>query len=148
MTLQIGDRAPDFSLCDGEGNLVSLADFRGRRVILYFYPRDNTPGCTKEACGFRDLYPQFQDREIVVLGISTDDRKSHSEVPDAHCYAIERGLLSSPGTASRRVDFRLPPFGLTFPPRAVDPLPESNIRKPSFLILIAALMSLSCLSEQ
>ena len=79
MALQIGDRAPDFNLPDGEGNLVKLSDFQGKRVILYFYPRDNTPGCTKEACGFRDAYPNYQAHDLVVLGISTDDAKSHSK---------------------------------------------------------------------
>jgi len=79
MTLQSGDLAPDFSLPDSEGNLVQLSDFRGKRVILYFYPRDNTPGCTQEACGFLDAYPQYQAHDLVVLGISTDDAKSHGK---------------------------------------------------------------------
>lgn len=79
MALKPGDPAPDFSLPDANGNLVRLADFRGKRVVLYFYPRDNTPGCTKEACGFRDAYPQYQAQDVVVLGISTDDAKSHTK---------------------------------------------------------------------
>jgi thioredoxin-dependent peroxiredoxin len=79
MPLQAGDRAPNFSLLDTNGNRVSLQDFQGQRVVLYFYPRDNTPGCTKEACGFRDHYPEFQSRNIVVLGVSTDDAKSHEK---------------------------------------------------------------------
>jgi thioredoxin-dependent peroxiredoxin len=79
MNLKPGDLAPEFSLPDGEGNLVNLADFRGKRVILYFYPRDNTPGCTKEACGFRDAYGNFQSHDVVILGISTDDAKSHGK---------------------------------------------------------------------
>lgn len=79
MTLQIGDSAPDFSLPDGEGNLVNLKDLRGKWVVLYFYPRDNTPGCTKEACGFRDAYPDYQNQNVVVLGVSTDDAKSHTK---------------------------------------------------------------------
>jgi peroxiredoxin Q/BCP len=79
MPLQVGDRAPDFCLSDGEGNQVSLADFRGKRVVLYFYPKDDTPGCTKEACGFRDAYDQFQAREVVILGVSANDAKAHQK---------------------------------------------------------------------
>lgn len=79
MSLQIGARAPDFSLKDTQGNVVSLSALRGRRVVLYFYPRDNTPGCTKEACGFRDVYSDYQAQNVVVLGISTDDAKSHAK---------------------------------------------------------------------
>ncbi|HEY9806999.1 MAG TPA: thioredoxin-dependent thiol peroxidase [Candidatus Obscuribacterales bacterium] len=79
MSLQIGDLAPDFSLPDTQGNLVRLSDLKGRRVVLYFYPRDNTPGCTKEACGFRDAYSDYQAQNVVVLGISTDDAKSHAK---------------------------------------------------------------------
>lgn len=79
MSLKPGDPAPDFSLPDGQGNTVSLADLKGKWVVLYFYPRDNTPGCTKEACSFRDSYEQFQGRDIVVLGVSTDDAKSHTK---------------------------------------------------------------------
>jgi thioredoxin-dependent peroxiredoxin len=79
MALKPGDPAPDFSLPDANGHLVNLSDFRGKRVVLYFYPRDNTPGCTKEACGFRDAYSTYQAQDIVVLGISTDDAKSHAK---------------------------------------------------------------------
>jgi peroxiredoxin Q/BCP len=79
MALEIGDRAPDFSLLDTYGNSVTLSALKGKRVILYFYPRDNTPGCTKEACGFRDRYAQFQDHNTLIFGISTDDAKSHQK---------------------------------------------------------------------
>jgi peroxiredoxin Q/BCP len=79
MPLNPGDTAPDFTLPDAQGNLVRLADLRGQWVVLYFYPRDNTPGCTKEACSFRDAYSNYQDRKIAVLGISTDDPKSHTK---------------------------------------------------------------------
>lgn len=79
MALKPGDLAPDFTLPDADGNLVKLADLRGKRVVLYFYPRDNTPGCTKEACGFRDAYPEYQSQDVVVLGISTDDSKAHTK---------------------------------------------------------------------
>jgi thioredoxin-dependent peroxiredoxin len=79
MALSIGDAAPEFSLMDTEGNLVTLSALRGQRVVLYFYPRDNTPGCTKEACAFRDHYPEFQSQNVVILGVSTDDAKSHAK---------------------------------------------------------------------
>lgn len=79
MALKLGDSAPDFSLPDAAGNLVNLSDLRGKWVVLYFYPRDNTPGCTKEACGFRDAYSDYQSKDTVVLGISTDDAKSHTK---------------------------------------------------------------------
>ncbi len=84
MSLQIGDLAPDFYLPDAQGNLVKLSDFRGRRVVLYFYPRDNTPGCTKEACAFRDNYAEYQARDIVVLGISCDSAASHQKFINKH----------------------------------------------------------------
>jgi thioredoxin-dependent peroxiredoxin len=77
--LQPGDPAPDFSLPDGDGNIVKLSDLRGQRVVLYFYPRDNTPGCTKEACSFRDIYSDFVAANARVFGISTDDAKAHSK---------------------------------------------------------------------
>lgn len=79
MSLNIGDRASEFSLPDTNGNIVTLSSLRGSRVILYFYPRDNTPGCTKEACGFRDNYAQFQAKNTLIFGISTDDAKSHQK---------------------------------------------------------------------
>jgi peroxiredoxin Q/BCP len=79
MTLKPGDTAPDFSLPDAAGNIVHLSDFRGKWVVLYFYPRDNTPGCTKEACGFRDAYADYQSQEIAVIGVSMDDAKSHTK---------------------------------------------------------------------
>jgi len=79
MALEIGDAAPDFSLSDTHGNRVQLSDLKGKRVVLYFYPRDSTPGCIKEACGFRDAYAEYQAQDAIVLGISTDDAKSHAK---------------------------------------------------------------------
>ncbi|WAL59694.1 thioredoxin-dependent thiol peroxidase [Thermocoleostomius sinensis] len=79
MALKPGDSAPNFSLPDANGNTVTLSDFRGQWVVLYFYPRDNTPGCTKEACGFRDTHLDYQSKNVVVLGVSTDDAKSHTK---------------------------------------------------------------------
>ncbi|GIV95796.1 MAG: peroxiredoxin [Herpetosiphonaceae bacterium] len=76
-TLHIGDRAPDFALPADNGEIVRLSDFRGKRVILYFYPKDDTSGCTTQACGFRDAYPEIEERNAVVLGISPDDVASH-----------------------------------------------------------------------
>lgn len=95
MTLNPGDYAPGFTLPDADGNLVSLANFSGQRVVLYFYPRDNTSGCTKEACGFRDAYPQYEDRSAVVLGVSTDDAKSHTKF--ATKYGLPFPLLTDQG---------------------------------------------------
>ncbi|MCB8749902.1 MULTISPECIES: thioredoxin-dependent thiol peroxidase [Planktothrix] len=77
MTLNLGELAPDFVLPDSDGNPVRLSDFRGKPVVLYFYPRDNTPGCTKEACGFRDNYGEYQEKNIIVLGVSTDNQVAH-----------------------------------------------------------------------
>ncbi|MEB3290254.1 MAG: thioredoxin-dependent thiol peroxidase [Leptolyngbya sp.] len=84
MPLTVGDPAPDFSLLDAEGTLYSLDSLKGQRVVLYFYPRDNTPGCTKEACGFRDAYAAYQAQDIVVLGVSADDAKSHTKFAAKH----------------------------------------------------------------
>lgn len=75
--VNVGDLAPDFALPDQQGHIRRLSDFRGQWVVLYFYPRDNTPGCTKQACGFRDLFPEFQKRKVAVLGISVDSIRSH-----------------------------------------------------------------------
>src|SRR5271157_4439898 len=74
--LKIGDKAPDFTLTSDEGKEVSLKDFKGKRVLLYFYPRASTPGCTIEACEFRDLKPKFDKEDVVVLGVSADPEKS------------------------------------------------------------------------
>lgn len=75
--LQEGQKAPEFTLPNQEGNPVGLRDFTGKKVILFFYPRDNTPGCTREACAFRDNFTKFQEHGIVVLGISKDSEKAH-----------------------------------------------------------------------
>jgi thioredoxin-dependent peroxiredoxin len=84
MTLALADIAPDFSLPDADGNLVRLSAFKGQRVVLFFYPRDNTPGCTREACAFRDAYSDLQAKGVAVLGISTDDAKSHQRFTAKH----------------------------------------------------------------
>jgi thioredoxin-dependent peroxiredoxin len=77
MTLSVGTSAPSFTATDTQGNTVSLNDFRGQTVIVYFYPKDDTPGCTKQACSFRDNYEDYQAKNIVVLGVSADDQAAH-----------------------------------------------------------------------
>lgn len=77
MALTAGTPAPSFTVKDTNGNTVSLSDFQGKTVVLYFYPKDDTPGCTKEACSFRDSYTAYQGKDIVVLGVSMDDEASH-----------------------------------------------------------------------
>ncbi len=78
-TLKEGDKAPDFTAKDQNGNSVSLSDFKGKTVILYFYPKDDTPGCTAEACDFRDNYQSLIGKGFEVIGVSTDDEKSHKK---------------------------------------------------------------------
>lgn len=92
--LEAGMNAPDFSLLDKDGNTVRLSDFAGRRVVLYFYPKDNTPGCTRQACAFAASYQEFQKRDIVVIGISKDSVASHLKF--AQKYALPFVLLSDP----------------------------------------------------
>ena len=79
MTLKTGDKAPDFSVNDQLGNPVKLSDFKGKKVVLYFYPKDDTPGCTAEACSLSDNYSALQKAGYVVLGVSSDDEKSHQK---------------------------------------------------------------------
>ena len=82
MKLKAGDKAPDFSVNDQNGNPVSLSDFSGKKVVLYFYPKDNTPGCTAEACNLRDNYAALQNAGYEVLGVSKDNEKSHTKFID------------------------------------------------------------------
>ena len=77
--LKEGDQAPDFAVTDGEGQTVRLKDLRGKKFVLYFYPKDDTPGCTKEACSFRDSFSKFKRRGIEVFGVSLDSEKSHQK---------------------------------------------------------------------
>lgn len=77
MALSAGTKAPDFTVKDTTGNTVKLSDYAGKTVVLYFYPKDDTPGCTKEACSFRDAYGDYQGKDIVVFGVSMDDETSH-----------------------------------------------------------------------
>ena len=75
--LNVGDKAPAFSAKDQDGNTVKLSDFKGKKVALYFYPKDDTPGCTKQACSIRDGFPKLKKAGITVIGVSTDDKESH-----------------------------------------------------------------------
>ena len=94
MAIEEGKAAPAFTLKDASGNKVSLKDFKGKDVVVYFYPKDDTPGCTKEACGFRDLWSQIQELGAAVIGISPDDGSSH--VKFAGKYNLPFTLLSDP----------------------------------------------------
>lgn len=92
--LEIGTKAPDFTLSDKDGNLVSLSQFLGKKVILYFYPRDSTPGCTRQACAFAALYSQFEALGAVVIGVSKDSAASHQRF--AQKNSLPFLLLSDP----------------------------------------------------
>ena len=92
--LEVGTKAPDFTLPDQNGNVHSLSDYRGKKVILYFYTKDNTPGCTKQACGFAERYPQFTEKGAVVLGISKDSVASHKKFEEK--YGLPFTILSDP----------------------------------------------------
>lgn len=92
--LEIGRKAPEFTLPDKEGNPVSLSDFLGRKVVLYFYPRDNTAGCTRQACAFAAAYEEFKTRDVVVIGISKDSVASHQKFAQKH--ELPFVLLSDP----------------------------------------------------
>lgn len=90
--LETGIKAPDFTLPDQNGTVHSLSEYRGKKVILYFYPRDNTAGCTKQACGFGELYPQFKEKGAVVIGVSKDSVTSHKRFEEK--YGLPFTLLS------------------------------------------------------
>ena len=92
--LETGTKAPAFTLQDKEGNLVSLSDFAGKKVVLYFYPRDNTPGCTRQACAFAGAYEDFKKINAVVIGVSKDSAASHQKF--AEKYGLPFILLSDP----------------------------------------------------
>lgn len=92
MTLNIGDKAPDFTLPSDQGQETSLKNFHGKKVILYFYPKDNTPGCTTEACDFRDNSEQFTEKNTEIIGISRDNTKSHQKFKQQ--YALPFTLLT------------------------------------------------------
>ena len=95
--LEIGTKAPEFTLPDQDGNMHSLADYRGQKVILYFYPKDMTAGCTSQACGFAERYPQFTEKGAVVLGVSKDSVASHKKFEQK--YGLPFTLLADPELA-------------------------------------------------
>ena len=93
--LKVGDKAPNFTLPSGEGRKISLSDFAGKKVVLYFYPKDDTPGCTKEACSFRDEYARIKRKGAVILGVSVDNEDSHKKFSEK--YSLPFILLSDEG---------------------------------------------------
>lgn len=94
--LEVGTKAPDFTLPDQNGEMHSLSDYKGQKVVLYFYPKDMTSGCTKQACAFGELYPQFREKGAVVLGVSKDTVKSHKKFEEK--YGLPFTILSDPET--------------------------------------------------
>ena len=96
--LEVGTKAPEFTLPDKDGNSVSLSDFAGKKVVLYFYPRDNTPGCTRQACAFAGAYEEFKKINAVVIGVSKDSVASHQKF--AEKYELPFILLSDPELAA------------------------------------------------
>lgn len=95
MLLSVGTEAPDFSLQDEGGTVRRLSDYRGKPVVLYFYPKDDTPGCTKEACSFRDNFHDFKEQGVVILGVSPDTVKSHTKFKEK--YSLPFTLLADEG---------------------------------------------------
>ena len=92
--LEVGSKAPQFTLTDAGGNTVSLSDFIGKKVVLYFYPKDNTPGCTRQACAFAEAYKAFREKGVEVIGVSRDSVASHGKF--AEKYGLPFILLSDP----------------------------------------------------
>ena len=92
--LEVGMKAPDFNLFDKDGNEIRLSNYLGKKVVIYFYPKDNTPGCTRQACAFRDQYPVYQEKDVVVIGISKDSQKAHQNF--ATKYELPFILVSDP----------------------------------------------------
>ncbi len=103
MALAVGTVAPDFTTIDDEGKTVSLSDYKGKVVVLYFYPKDDTPGCTKEAQSFRDNYQQYQDKDMVVFGVSMDDQASHKAFKEKYGLPFQL-LVDKDGQLTKAYD--------------------------------------------
>jgi thioredoxin-dependent peroxiredoxin len=117
--LKEGDIAPDFTTRDANGNTVKLSDFRGQRVVLYFYPKDDTPGCTKQACSLRDSYSKFEEQNIKVLGVSLDDEASHQKfvakysLPFTLLADIDNSVSTAYGVYGEKQNFGKTYMGIT-----------------------------------
>lgn len=122
--LNIGTKAPEFSLPDQNGALHTLSSYQGRKVILYFYPKDMTSGCTAQACSFRDLYPQFQEKGAVILGVSKDSVASHKRFEKKH--GLPFALLSDPDLQA------ITAYDVLKPPK--DDKPSKSVSRSTYLI--------------
>ena len=122
--LSIGTKAPEFSLPDQNGQLHTLSSYQGRKVILYFYPKDMTSGCTAQACSFRDLYPQFQEKGTVVLGVSKDSVASHKRFEEKN--GLPFSLLSDPDLQV------ITAYDVLKPPK--DGKPSRSVSRSTYLI--------------
>ena len=122
--LSIGTKAPEFSLPDQNGQIHTLSSYQGRKVILYFYPKDMTSGCTAQACSFRDLYPQFQEKGAVVLGVSKDSVASHKRFEETH--GLPFTLLSDPELQV------ITAYDVLKPPK--DDKPSRSVSRSTYLI--------------
>lgn len=109
MALDVGTTAPNFTTTDDTGKTVSLQDYRGKVVVLYFYPKDDTPGCTKEAQGFRDSYQMYEDKEMVVLGVSMDDQASHQQFKEKYGLPFTL-LVDTDGSITKAYDVEGPGY--------------------------------------
>jgi thioredoxin-dependent peroxiredoxin len=103
MTLSVGTTAPAFTTTDDQGNSVSLSDFSGKTIVMYFYPKDDTPGCTKQAQSFRDSFAEYQNKDMVVLGVSRDDQASHQKFKEKYDLPFTL-LVDSDGTITQAYD--------------------------------------------
>ena len=122
--LSIGTKAPEFSLPDQNGQIHTLSSYQGQKVILYFYPKDMTSGCTAQACSFRDLYPQFQEKGAVVLGVSKDSVASHKRFEETH--GLPFTLLSDPELQV------ITAYDVLKPPK--DDKPSRSVSRSTYLI--------------